>query len=189
MTVFYRGAAPGTYWNTNDARLSGFTARTPGMLHSADRVIQHVYNALTNSPYVSLSLSYGVALHYALEMGTSQPTALNPGFVYEVEVNASHGVDLIDPVKAVATGAPDPLSSVNYQHNGSPTVLLGVVSPVFGRLLFTPIPVPPGAVSPATHTLSMGSHVWALTAALRDAEILVRGSVPASCVVRRHSVY
>jgi hypothetical protein len=39
-------------------------------------------------------------------MGTSQPTNHIPAYVWEVEINASHGVTLIDPVKEIASGAP-----------------------------------------------------------------------------------
>ena len=74
MAIFYRGAGVGTHWHTNDPRLSGrgFTAWAPGLQNTPDRVIQHVYQGLTHSPYVSLSLSYPVALNYALEMGRSE---------------------------------------------------------------------------------------------------------------------
>ena len=125
MTIFYRGAGVGTYWHTNDPRLSGLTPTAPGILNTADRIIQHVYNGLTHSPYVSLSLSYPVALNYALEMGTSQPTIHNPAYVWEVEIDASRGVHLIDPVKEIALGAPTPLDPNPYQHNGNQNVLLG----------------------------------------------------------------
>ncbi len=189
MTIFYRGAGVGTYWHTNDARLSGFKPTNPALLNTPDRVIQHVYNGLTDSPYVSLSLSYPVALNYALEMGITQPTVHDPAYVYEVEINNSHGVHLVDPVKEIAAGAPDPLAPQNYQHNGSPNVLLGVVSTFLAPLLRLPIATPPGAVTVGAHTLNLGPHLWALVAALRDAEILAFGTVPTACVVKRHSVY
>jgi hypothetical protein len=188
MTIFYRGAGTGTYWNINDARLSGFTARNAGMVHTVDRVIQHVYGGDTDSPYVSLSLSYGVALNYALEMGTVQPTVLNPSFVYEVEINAAHGVDLVDPVKEIADGAPPPLSALHYQHNGAPIVLLGVVSPWLSAFLHTPVPMPPGSTT-SPPILNVSPHLWGFVAALRDAEILARGAVPSACVTKRHGVY
>jgi hypothetical protein len=81
MTILYRGAGIGTYWRINDPRLGGLTPTAPGISNTADRVIQHVFNGLTHSPYVSLSLSYPVALNYALEMGTSQPTIHIPAYV------------------------------------------------------------------------------------------------------------
>ncbi len=187
MAIFYRGAGPGTYWNIKNARHSGFIPQNPGLPHSTDRIIQHVYNGLIDSPYVSLTLSYGVALSYALETGTSRPTARDPGVVYEVEINDGDGVELIDPVKEIANGAPNPLSPVNYQHNGDPTVLLGIVSPVMGAFLRTAIPTPPGATT--TPALHVSSHLSGLVAALRDAEILARGHIPANCVAKRWNVY
>jgi hypothetical protein len=143
MTILYRGAGFGTYWHTNDARLTGFLPRNAGISHTHDRVVQHVYNGRTDSPYVSLTLSYGVALNYALEMGTKQPTVHDPAYVYEIEITASHGVTLIDPVKLLASGAPDPLDPIPYQHNGNPNVLIGAVWPMLAFILRLPIPVPP----------------------------------------------
>ena len=87
MAIFYRGAvsAPiGT--GIMDVRAGsglGFTT----IPNTPDRIIQHVYNGLTDSPYVSLTLSYGVAFSYALEVGTKQPTASDPAYVYEFEIN------------------------------------------------------------------------------------------------------
>jgi hypothetical protein len=189
VAIFYRGAGVGTYWHMNDGRLSGLTPTSPGMMHSTDRVIQHVYNGLTQSPYVSLSCSYSVALNYAMEAGMMQPTALNPAYVYEVEINDTHRVHLIDPVKEVAAGAPNPLDSHQYQHNGHPNVLLGVVWALLAPLLRVAVVLPPGAATSATHTVNIGPHLWAIVAALRDAEILAIGTIPAACIAKRHSVY
>jgi hypothetical protein len=176
MAILYRGAGVGTYWHTNDPRHTGLTSTAPGVLNTPDRIIQHVYNGLTRSPYVSLSLSYPVALSYALEMGTMQPTIHNPAYVWEIEIKDTHGVTLIDPVKEMAAGAPGPLDPHPYQHNGDPNVLLGVVwSAVAPILLSRPVALPPGAATSATHTLNVSKYVWGLVAALRDAEILAVG--------------
>lgn len=159
------------------------------MPNTPDRVIQHVYNGLTDSPYVSLTLSYGVALSYALEMGTKQPTASDPAYVYEVEINASHGVALIDPVKQVVTGAPSPLDPNPYQHNGHPYIMLGITWPLAAFLLRMPVPMPPGAAASATPMARVGPHLWAMVVALRDAEILAVGNIPTGCVINRHSAH
>src|SRR5262249_1005746 len=116
------------------------------------------------------------------------PTATNPGFVYEVEVTDKDRVDLIDPVREIADGAPGPLNALHYQHNGQPIVLLGGVSSLLAGLLRVPIPTPPGAAATTAQTLNVSPHLAGIVAALRDAEILARGSIPAACVVKRHSV-
>jgi len=188
MPIFYRGAAPGTYWNSNDARTSGFPPRNSGITASPDRIIQHIYNGLTDSPYVSLTRSYSVALHYALEAGTSQPTKLAPGFVYELEITDASGVQLIDPVKEIAAGAPPPLSAVPYQHDGHQTVVLGVASALLAGFLRRPI-IQPGTVSPMARSATISAHLRGLVAALRDAEILAIGTIPRNCVVNRYDVY
>jgi hypothetical protein len=189
MTIFYRGAGVGTYWHGNNACVTGgFRPKNRSIPNTPDRVIQHVYNGLTDSPYVSLTLSYGVALNYALDMGVKQPTARDPAYVYEIEINAAHGVMLIDPVKEVANGAPNPLDPNPYQHNGHPNVMLGVTWPLMASLLRLPVPVPPGAATSAAPTARIGPHLWAMIAALRDAEILAIGDIPSGCVLRRYSV-
>jgi hypothetical protein len=188
MTIFYRGAGVGTYWHTKDPRLSGLIPTTLGIPNTPDRVIQHVFNGLTHSPYVSLSLSYPVALNYALEMGTIWPTVHDPAYVWEVEINASHGVALVDPVKEIAAGAPNPLDPNPYQHNGDQNVLLGVMWHVLAPILHLPVAMPPTAVTGA-HTINISPHLRALIHALRDAEILAVGTVPAACIVMRHDVY
>jgi hypothetical protein len=189
MAIFYRGAGVGTYWHSQDARISGLIPTSPGIQSTPDRVIQHVYNGLTNSPYVSLTVSYPVALNYALEMGNAQPTLDNPAYVYEIEIDERHEVKLIDPVKEIAAGVPSPHDSHPYQHNGDQIVLLGVVSPRMDALLRLPVKMPPGAATSSTHTLNLSRHLWGLVAALRDAEVLAFGTVPAACVVNRYPVY
>src|SRR5258708_4676541 len=175
MPVYYRGAAPGTYWNANDARLSGFIPRSPGVSQSASRIIQHVSNGLTQSPYVSLTRSYPVALHYALESGTSQPTIHAPGYVYLLEIDDTSGAQLIDPVQVIAAGAAGPFSDPGYQHDGHPTVILGVASPLMAFFLRIPIQLPRGTSTPVTRLPSVSPYIWGLIASLRDAEILAIG--------------
>ena len=188
MAIFYRGAGVGTYWHGHNGCSSGFWPRNSTIPNTPDRIIQHVYNGLTDSPYVSLTLSYGVAFSYALEVGTKQPTASDPAYVYEFEINAAHGVALIDPVKQVAAGAPNPVDANPYQHNGYPYVMLGITWPLMSFLLRTPVPTPPGAATSAAPVARVGPHLWAMVAALRDAEILAVGNIPTGCVIKRHSV-
>lgn len=128
-----------------------------------------------------------VALTYALEAGTSVPSSVNPGYVYEIEINDSHGVELIDPVKAIANGAPDPLNPSPYQHNGYPSALIGIITSLLAPLLLDPLPVPPTSTVTAP-TLHVSGHMRGIAAALRDAEVLAVRIVPTACVVNRWAV-
>ena len=189
MPIFYKGAPPGTHWNVNDAVGTGFVPRDPGISPSVDRIIQHVAYAVTQSPYISLSRSYSVALHYALETGTSQPTANSPGYVYEIEINdGTPGVTLLDPVQTIAASAPGPFHNPGYQHDGHPTVLLGVASPLLGFFLRYPIAMPGGGAA-GTRMATVSHFIWGLIASLRDSEILVLGNIPRNCVIRRYGIY
>lgn len=89
--------------------------------------MEHVARATVRSPYVSLTRSCGVARHYALYFGRDQPTADQPAYVYEVEINnpPPAGLELLDPVKEVAREAQSPLDLLSYHHDGSPEFLLG----------------------------------------------------------------
>ena len=189
MPIFYRGAGVGTYWHGMDARTTGFTARHPGMTPTGDRLMEHIARAATASPYISLTRSYAVAWDYAIN-GTCRPTQQNPGYVYEVEIEGRPplGLAIVDPVREVASQLPTPLASLSYQHNGLPSFLLGVVNKTMGNFLLDPGPQVPGSVGPfAAPNLTI--HLKALVRALRDAEILAVGSIPASCVRFRHDVH
>ena len=188
MPIYYRGAGTGTYWNTNDATNKGFQPRDPAVTPSTTRIIQHVAHGLTQSPYISLTRSHPVALHYALETGTNQPTVHAPAYVYEIEIDLTSGVNLIDPLKEIAGAAVGPFDSVGYQHDGYPTVLLGVVSSLLAFFLRIPIPHAAGGGSSVRYA-NISPFVWGLVASLRDAEILAIGNIPRNCVIRRTAVY
>jgi hypothetical protein len=193
MPIFYRGAGVGTYWHENDARLNGFTSKKPGAIHSIDRLMKHVARADVNSPYISLTRSYGVAYWYAALFGHAQLTATetNPGYVYEIEL--SHplpaGLHLLDPVKEVTKAAPGPLDSISYQHDGLPDFLLGVINHrEMGHFLTTPcLQPPPGGGTPRRPNLTI--QLETLVRALRDAEILAVGNIPAAYIRSRHNVW
>ncbi len=190
MPIFYRGAGVGTYWHGMDARTTGFTARHPGMTPTGDRLMEHIARATTASPYISLTRSYAVAWDYAISLGSRRATARTPGYVYEVEIEDRPplGLTIVDPAKEVASQLPAPLASVSYQYNGLPSFLHGVVDPVtMGKFLLDPGPQVPGSVGPFTAP-NLTIHLKALVRALKDAEILAVGSIPASCVRFRHEV-
>jgi hypothetical protein len=98
------------------------------------------------------------------------------------------GIDLLDPVQEIAKNVPGPLSPVGYQHDGQPGFLLGVVNPVtMKRHLRAPfIQPPPATGTPRGPNLSI--QLEALVRALRDAELLTVGSIPAACIRNRFSV-
>jgi hypothetical protein len=191
MPLFYRGAGVGTYWHEQDARLTGFTPQSPGMATSIDRLIVHISNGTTSSPYVSLTRSYGVAWNYAMFFGRTQPTATNPAYVYELEINdpLPAGLLLIDPVKEIAAEAPSPAQSFSYHHDGSSSFLLGVIDPT-GMEQFLRMPAlqpPPGGGAQRPPNLT--KQLETLVRVLRDAEILAVGNIPASNIRNRFSVY
>ena len=180
MPIFYKGAAPGTHWHINDARLTGFTPRASTALPNPDRLMQHIARGNADTPYISLTRSFGVAFDYAAEGAT--PT--NPGFVYEVEINdpLPPGMVLFDPVKVVAEAVPSPLAAVPYQHDGRQDFLLSVVLPGTPAKPYISLQ---GGATPRQPNLSI--EVESLVRALRDAEILVN-IVPRMCVVNRIDV-
>jgi hypothetical protein len=191
MPIFYRGAGVGTYWHENDARLNGFTSKKPGAIHSIDRLMEHIAKADFNSPYISLPRSYGVAYCYAVPWSRAPATETNPGYVYEIELSAPlpPGLQLLDPVKEVAAAAPEPLDSISCQHDGLPDFLLGLVNRIeMKQYLEIPYPQPPpgGGID---RPPNLSKELETLVQALRDAEILAVGNIPATYVRNRYEVW
>ena len=189
MAIFYRGAGVGTYWHEKDARTSGFTPKSGGTQHNVDRLMQHVARANVDSPYISLTRSYGVAYNYAI-MGRTVPSEDTPAYVYEIVISdpIPEGLELLDPIQEVARAAPRPPASISYQHDGDINFILGVVSPSkMEDFLTKPIKQPPrGEGTPRPANLSI--ELETLARALRDAEILAVGNIPSSCVQSRHAI-
>jgi len=184
MAIFYKGIPVGTFWHLHDPASVGFTPRSPMAAHHLDRIINHVGRAQTvSSPYVSLTLSFSVAWIYA-----NTALSATPGFIYEIELNdpLPLGATLLDPVKELAAAVLSPLVLVGsnpYQHDGYPDLLVGLVGTRRSRLIHRVIKQPPGNpprsayISPALETF---------VRALRDAEMLVFGSIPASCIKQKY---
>ena len=192
MAIFYRGAGIGTYWHTHDARQTGFIARSPQMQPTPDQLMLHITRGTVNSPFISLTRSYGIALNYANFFGTEIPTPEHPAYVYEIEINGtiSSDLQLLDPIKEVAPILPPPLgTNPPYQHDGGPAFLLGVVDPINMRQFLTQhAPQPPASAgTPRTPNLTIALETLVRT--LRDAEILAEGTIPANCVNHRFEVY
>ena len=191
MPTFYRGAGVGTYWHMNDARINGFTPQVPGMSPSIDRLKNHIARGTSASPYVSLTRSYGVALSYAIYGSRTLASQNNPGYVYEIDLSdpLPVGLQLLDPVVEIARSVPEPTFSISYQHDGLPNFLLGIVNPRrMGRYLKVPYPQPPGSMG-TNRPPNLTIELEAFVRALRDAEILAVGNIPAAGVTNRHSVF
>ena len=182
MAIFYKGAGPGTYWNVHDATVVGFTAHSPALSTSPSRVVRHITGGSTHSPYTSLTSSYAVAWDYAVYAGslTVVATKANPGYVYVIDLPdpPPPGLVLLDPVVEVSVRLPPPGGLVSYQHDGSPQFLIGVVSPRRHRRYLTSpcVKAPPAAPGPPS---TPSPILEAMVSALRDAEILAMGSIPA----------
>lgn len=189
MVIFYRGAGVGTYWHDHNARETGFTPKNGLALHSIDRLIQHIARANLDSPYISLTLSYGVAHSYAVDFGRAPPSEFDPAFIYEIEITDGDEIRLLDPIQELARAAPRPPAAIPYHHDGDPEFILGVVSPDRMRTYLTrPVMQPPpraGTPRPANLSLELET----LVRSLRDAEILVVGDVPDSVVRNRYPVW
>ena len=191
MPIFYRGAGIDTYWYLNNPAESGFTARTPGATLTTTRVMHHISRGTANTPFISVTRSYAVARDYAVSNSTEIPTLRNPAYVYEIEIPEPppDEMQIRDPVKEVAERLLPPAMGPPYQHDGSQEFLLGVVDPRnMGHFLIQQVIQPPsngGTPRPPNLTLELET----LVRALRDAEILVCGHIPATYVQNRFDVY
>jgi hypothetical protein len=120
----------------------------------------------------------------ALSLSASQPSYV---YVINIDDPPPSGIIVKDPIFEVADSVKNPLVSPSYHHDGDKTFILGVVNPVaMYHYLTNPAPQPPGQM-PKVPNLTR--ELQALVRALRDAEVLVHGFIPAACVVARHDVY
>ena len=195
MAIFYKGAGVGTHWYINDSREVSFTAISPTTQPTVKALTTHVAEGTTNSPYISLTRSYAVAWDYAVRGGTDIRTLDKRGYVYkiEIEIPLPSGLEIFDPVKEVAKGLPNPIDLDSegeypfYQHNGLPNFLLGVIDPwSMSHFRIGRQPQPPGPGVPCPPNLT--PQLEALAKALRDAEVLLYGHIPPSCVKNRFEV-
>ena len=88
---------------------------------------------------------------------------------------------------------PDPLAQASYHHDGDMNFLLGVINPIaMSGYLNTPIRQPGQSAGTAGGTprpANMSLELEALVRALRDAEVMAVGTIPAPYVVERHDIY
>ncbi|HTV49189.1 MAG TPA: hypothetical protein VMG59_12175 [Phycisphaerae bacterium] len=190
MAIFYRGAGIGTWWHKHGPGPKGWKAHSPYMEASETRLMNHIAEGSTASPFISLTRSYGVALNYARNSGLSRPNRRRRAFVWEIELEEPlpDGLRLHDPVKRIANHVPHPLATIPYQHNGAPTCLIGLIDITQEKLLAQICPVPPNSNPPyGPPNISLGLKT--LIFALRDAEVLATGVIPKECVRRRYDVF
>ena len=192
MAIFYRGAGIGTYWYLNDPIERGFIPRAPRTTSTTTRLMQHIARGTVNSPFISITRSYGVAWHYAMSSSERAPTLSDPAYVHEIEIQEPlpPNLRLLDPIKEVTQTLPSPTSpGPPYQHDGLPDFLIGIVDPGNMGHFLTPSSLqPPGSEgTPRSPNLTIELEV--LVRALRDAEILAHGIIPATCVKNSFNVY
>ena len=192
MAIFYRGAGINTYWYLNDPIEQGFVARAPRMTPTTTRQMLHIARSTVNSPFISLTRSYAVAWHYAMLSSERVPTLRDPAYVHEIEIQEPlpPGLHLLDPVKEVAQVLPSPRSPVPpYQHDGLPDFLLGVVDPGRMENFLTQYAKQPPSSEGTPRPPNLTIELETLVRALRDAEILAHGIIPATCVKNSFDVY
>lgn len=191
MATFYRGAGIGTFWHGNDALIDGFTAHSPGTEKSNATIISHIKNGTTYSPFISITRSYSIALNYALYAGLAAPTKKTPAYVYEIEIKEPlpSGLEVIDPTYSILSEiAVDPLKGLPYQHDGHQDFLIGVIQPrTMAKCLHKEIShPPPGGAVPRNANLS--PELETIVRVLRDSELLVSGTIPSKCVIKKYDV-
>lgn len=173
----YKGAAPGTHWCINDARLSGFTVGA-SLTSTPTAALTHINNYSFPSAYVSLTTSYAVAHDYASLGPAGEATSDNPGYVYEIDPSQAT-CQLVDPVELISS------SWLGHEHDGAPDLILAVANPnLHGNILAAaPRRLGNGSLFPPM----ISDKLKGLVFAIRDAEVF-GCTVPKNCVVNRHAV-
>lgn len=125
-----------------------------------------------------------------MDFGLAQPTENNPAYVYEIELEnpLPQRLQLIDPVKEVVLIASSPLAPINYQHDGLPSFLLGVVDPDGMRQFLDELSLQPPPASGTPRRANLTIELETIVRSLRDAEILAIGNIPAALIRQRIEV-
>lgn len=141
--------------------------------------MNHVARGTTQSPFISLTLSFGIACQYA-RAGRRRSGSERP-YVYQIELPEHLLLDPVVEVSRHLEGAAFP-----YQHDGLQQFILGVADPKrFGRDLDRKVSMPPGSnATPRQAKLSIEYET--LVRALRDAELLAIAHIPKYAVVCRY---
>jgi hypothetical protein len=179
-TRLFKGAARGTHWHTNDARLNHGFSCLPAMPGSVGDVIRHIVNFSFPSPFTSFTSSFAVAQDYAMLGPGGVASAANPGYVYEIDITRSAGFNCgwVDPLHHIVRGLGQP----HHLHNGGQGLIHAIASG--NRSYLSRLPPQLGNSARPHHVTD---EMTALIYAIRDAEILAR-LVPVVCIVDRHDV-
>jgi hypothetical protein len=178
MPILYKGASPDTHWHRTDPRHTGFIV-SGGQPHSPSLVTQHISYASHPSPYLSFTLSYAVAREY----GRIGATRRKPGFVYAVDTALDPTLRVLDPVLTLAQ-AYSPI----HEHDGCPKLVPAIASKGTGHAARV-LTAPPARLSTLPRPPSWRNELQAVIYSLRDAEILVHGAVPSTCITQRFTVW
>lgn len=158
----------------------GFTAPVGGA-PGLNFVLSHINTSPHRSPCLSFTTSYAIAHQYALFGPGGPATQASPGHVYVVDLSqlpAAAVMHFIDPIAEIATNN----GGLAHCHNGG----AGLVDEV--------------AKSVTSYSLAIQRHgkrgppmitpaFQAMVRAMRDAEILIYGSVQLNAVVDRDDIY
>ncbi len=187
--VFYKGVGVGTHNHANDLRLVGLMPRATGSLNVV-AMQQHIAGGTGYSPCISITKSYGVARDYAMNSSLAKPTQATPGHVYEIHIpENTQSPQLIDPVNYISSSNANLLGSQTYHHNGDQN-FLGFVAYRQSKGGIHPQALrPPGLSGAGTLPVQLSSELESIVFAIRDAEILVHGNMPASWFVRRYDIF
>lgn len=185
--VLYKGAGPGSHWWNNNAQLTGFTVAAA--IWNASRMVRHITAFSHPSPYLSFSASFAVAREYALDGPAGAASQAQPGTVYEIDTALCPAqLPLVDPANAILTANPAlGVGNLPTHHDGGQDLILDIASPALHATVLTTPPPRLGNALPAGPAIQR--ELQAVVFALRDAEVLIAGNVPANCIVGVHSVY
>jgi hypothetical protein len=145
-------------------------------------LISHITAYSQASPYSSFTTSYAIARGYALTGPGGPASKSQPGYVYLVDLQQlakAAQVKVVDPVSELI-GALN--GSLVHNHNGDGGLMaqlalgLPVSTTSTGRF---------GKATP----LRLSAELQVLINAVRDAELLVEGSLPPAVVTDRDDVY
>lgn len=181
MPLFYKGVRYGTYWYHHYT--SGFFAPKFDLDYGNDyiEIINHIIKpkGSAESPFLSITSSYGVALSYAKRLDVPNLK----GLIYVIESDQGAGLRLVDPVKRIAEGLKAPH---DYQHSGSPDCFIELLKKgATGRIENDLFPNPPGSERVKNW---FSDELTAIAFALRDSESLVLTEIPSDCVVEVYEV-
>lgn len=180
--MLFKGAGPGTHWHANNAQATGFTL--PGAITpTVNVVVNHITAFSAPSAYCSFSLSFAIARGYAIFGPGGVATKAAPGLVYQIDLSALSALPaLVDPVLTISRGLNGQYA---HGHNGGFLALSEIAQTALGPGGYTPTQHVGGGTCP----LIVTSELQALVRAIRDAEILVQGNVPAGAIIKVHQVY